>query len=269
MHVFTDLKAGLRLAWRARFAPLSFWIFLVVVLAAWMAAQFSGRQPATVALDVGLSVIRLAVPIIGILLLQELVTREFDRRLYLTSLTYPRNRGAFLLGRFCAVLALVMLLLAVLAAGLASVVGLLAADYQQSTPVSLLSEYWITLGLVYVDAFVVLAVGLLFAVVASTPSFVLVGAVGFMLVARSFSAIVLLLREEGWLVGNAEAYGGALGVLGYLLPDLAALDVRQISLYGDMSLMQSQWVWSFAAALVYGVAFVSLAVLALARKRFV
>ena len=36
-------------------------------------AQFSGRQPVTLALDVGLSLIRVTLPILGILLLQELL----------------------------------------------------------------------------------------------------------------------------------------------------------------------------------------------------
>ena len=139
MNFSADLKIGLRIALRARLLSVTFWLVLALLAIAWMAAQFSGRQPATVALDVGLSVIRLALPFVVVLLLQELLSREFDRRLFLTSLTYPRSRHLFLLGRFFAVLVLVIGQLLVLAAGLAVLVAVLAREYAQATPVALVS----------------------------------------------------------------------------------------------------------------------------------
>lgn len=267
MRIAPDVAVGLRLALRARFVSISFWLMVSVLGVAWMAAQFSGRQPATVALDVGLSVIRLALPVIGILLLQELVSREFDRRLFLTSLTYPRPRHRFLLGRLLSVGALLAALLVALGASLSALVAWLAAGYDQATPVALGWPYWLTLCFVLVDLFVILAMGALLAVVAVTPSFVLIGTLGFMLVARSFSTIVQMLQRQTWLVQDAETYSSSLGVLGYLLPDLAALDVRMIALYGQMNLLPTQWPWHLAGALAYGVALVGLAVWALKRRR--
>lgn len=49
----SDFLAGLRLALRARYLWLAGCSLLVLVLAVLLAAQFSGRQPATVALDIG------------------------------------------------------------------------------------------------------------------------------------------------------------------------------------------------------------------------
>lgn len=268
MRFFPDVLTGLRLALRAHFLAISFWAVAVLVFAAWMVSQFSGRQPATVALDAGLSMIRLFLPVVGVLLLQELLSREFDRRLFLSSLTYPRSRHFFLLGRLFSVLILLGGLLLVLAGALAGVVGWVASGYEQATPVALGLPYWISIAFVMVDLFVLVALGTLLAVVASTPSFVLIGTLGFMLVARSFSSIVALLQRESWLVEGAETYQSSLGLLGFLLPDLAALDVRAIALYGQMDLLPQQWAWHLATALAYGVALVALAVWALARKRF-
>lgn len=254
---------------RARFGLITVWLVVMLCLVAWMGAQFSGRQPATVALDVGLSLIRITLPVLGILMLQVLFSNEFERRYFLASLTYPRPRHHFLLGRLGALVGLLAVLLAVLAAILAAIVTWVGQGYAQATPVSLGLPYWLSIAFILLDLFVVLALGTLLAVTASTPSFVLIGALGFMLIARSFSAIVTLLQHDSWLVGGVEAYGNSLGLLGYLLPDLAALDVRMIALYDRMDLLPADWFWPVLSSLAYALAFLAMAVWALNRKRFV
>lgn len=263
-----DIRIALRLAIRHKFLVSAAWMLVLVVGIAWLSAEFSGRQPATVALDVGLSVIRLGLPVVGLLLLQELLAREFERRFFLVSLTYPRSRLAFLLGRFLTVAGLLTALLVVLAAALAGTVAWLAHDYEQATPVALGAPYLLTLAFTLVDLYVVLAVGTMLAVVVTTPSFVLVATLGFMWVARSFSSIMALLQQESWLVTDAQTYRASLGILGYLIPDLAVLDIRPITLYGHWGLLSAQWPWQVLAAWVYGSAALALAAWLLARRRF-
>lgn len=268
MQRLPDLVTGLRLAWRARFPFLSLWLTLTLIATVWMAAQFSGRQPATVALDVGLSLIRLVLPLVGILLLQELYSREFDRRLYLSSLTYPRPRYRFLLERLGAIFLLLFTLLVLFSVVLGVMVALIGRGYAQATPVALGYLYLITIFFISIDVFVILTVGVFLAIISSTPSFVLIGAIGFMLVARSFSSIVALLQRESYLVSNAEYYGASLSLLGYLVPDLAAIDVREMALYGQASFLPQNWANHLLGALAYALGFVGLALWALARKRF-
>jgi hypothetical protein len=105
-------------------------------------------------------------------------------------------------------------------------------------------------------------------VVASTPSFVLIGTFGFMLVARSFAAIIALLTRDAWLVSDAESYRAGVGALGYLLPDLGALDVRIVALYGQLDLLPADWPWLLLSTLAYAIGLLGLAVWALQRKRF-
>lgn len=267
-HLLSSAIVALKLAFRARFGLIALWSIIILCLAVWMAGQFSGRQPATVALDVGLSLIRIMLPVLGVLMLQELVSREFERRYFLVSLTCPRPRQEFLLGRLVALVGLLGLLLVVLASVLAAFVASLAKGYAQATPVALGWPYWITIAFILLDLFVVLALGILLAVAASTPSFVLIGALGFMLIARSFSAIIDLLLHDHGLVGSAEAYSNSLGLLGYLLPDLGALDVRMIALYGRMEFLPADWPWLVLSSLVYASAFLALAVWVFNRKRF-
>lgn len=264
----SDFLTGLRLAWRARYLWLSGCSLLMLALAALLASQFSGRQPATVALDVGLSVMRLLLPMVLVLMIQELLSREFDRRYFLNSLTYPRPRYYLLFGRFLAVAVLTLSLLIVMALVLGFLVELVGQGYAQSTPVAMGWHYLISIVFIGADLLLLTALACLLAVVASTPSFVLVGTLGFMLAARSFAAIVELLGRNASVVGDAESYRTGVGLLGYLLPDLGALDVRMIALYGSMKFLPADWFWLLFSCLAYLVALLALAVWALQRKRF-
>lgn len=268
MNWFSDFRVALRLALRVRFLAVSLWLVVALGVVVWMASQFSARQPTTVGLDVGLSVIRLALPVVAVLLLQELVSQEFARKLFLTSITYPRPRYHFLLGRFVAVYALVLVLLVVLAAVLAALILLIGHGYTQGTPVALDFRYLFTIVFIAVDLGVITALATLLAVTAVTPSFVLIGTLGFMLVARSFSPIVALLARDSSLVEDAQTYQMSLNLLRYFLPDLAALDVRMITLYGKISFLPPDWVARVSAAVAYSGALIAMAVWVLGRKRF-
>lgn len=259
---------GLRIAVRARFGWLAGGSVLLLVLAASVAAQFSGRQPVTVAMDIGLSVIRLLLPLVLVLMTQELLSREFDRRYFLNTLSYPHTQHSLLLGRFLAAAVLTLGLLLVLAGALALLAWLIGQNYAQSTPAALGVPYLITIAFIGLDLLLLTAVATLLAVVASTPSFVLIGTLGFMLVARSFGAIVELLTRNAMVVTDGETYRSGVGMLSYLLPDLGALDVRMVALYGRMDLLPADWPWLVLSNLTYTVGLLAFSVWALQRKRF-
>ncbi|WP_170915847.1 ABC transporter permease [Stutzerimonas stutzeri] len=259
---------GFRLALRARVIWISSGSLLILFFAAFLSAQFGGRQPATVTMDIGLSVIRLLLPLVLVLMVQELLSREFDRRYFLNTLSYPHPRHSLLLGRFIAVALVTLGLLLVLASALALLVWLIGQGYAQGTPVALDYHYLITIAFIGLDLLLLAAVATLLAVVASTPSFVLIGTFGFMLVARSFGAIVELLTRNSFVVSDAESYRSGVGLLGYLLPDLGALDIRMVALYGKWELLPTDWPWLVLSSLTYTVGLLALAVWALQRKRF-
>ncbi len=256
------------MAIRARYLWLACCSLLVLVLAALLSSMFSGRQPATVALDVGLSVVRLLLPFVLVLMTQELISREFERKYFLSSMSYPRPRYYLLLGRVFSVIALTLSLLLVMALALALLVGIISRDYAQSTPVALDYHYIVTISFIGVDLLLLIAVASLLAVSASTPSFVLVGTFGFLLVSRSFGAIIELLNRDASVVVDAESYRAGVGLLGYLMPDLGGLDVRMIALYGRMELLPSDWPFLLLSCFAYIFALLALAVWVLQRKRF-
>lgn len=260
---------ALRLVFKAGFVWMAVGALLFVALATLLSAYFGGRQPATVGLDVGFSAMRLLLPLLIVLLVQELLSNEFDKRYYLNSLTYPKARSRLLLGRFAAVVTLVLSILLALSVFQVGLVSLIVSIYPQATPVSLGLPYIIATAFFALDLLVLTTLAVLLSVVASTASFVLIGTFGFMLVARSYGAIVELLSQGSGLVRDEGGYRAGLGVLGYLLPDLGALDLRMLALYGKWEFLPSDWPGLLLSHLAYAFALLALAVWALHRKRFV
>jgi hypothetical protein len=101
--------SGLRSGLRGRSFHAVFLLGVLLIGIAYLSGFFSPRQPQTVALDVGFSGIRFSLVLLNLFWVQELVAREIDRRVILFSLAYPVSRGAFLAGRFAAVLLLSLL----------------------------------------------------------------------------------------------------------------------------------------------------------------
>lgn len=248
--------------------PLALSAAVTVLLASALAAEFGGRQPATIALDVGLSALRLVLPLFMVFQVQDLISREFERKFYQLSLTYPVSRLNWLMGRFLALLFTSSALLVIIATLLSAEVSLISESYAQATPVSLGTPFWLTVLFIGLDLLVLLSLACFLAIIASTPSFVLIGTLGFMLIARSYSAILSLLSTYGGLVDNAESYRRNLGLLSYLLPDLGALDIRMSALYGKMGLLPNDWPLLIGSTLLYATGFLALTVWVFRQKQF-
>lgn len=270
MHADLTASAhiGFILAHRAHLTRILVAVTIALVITCFTAAQFSGRQPATVALDVGISVIRLLLPVLSVFLLQELIYREFDRKYYLLSLTYPQTRFAFLLGRVFAVLACSLLALSVLSAALWLTVNIIGQGYTQSRPPNLGSLYAITMLFLIIDVMITVALGALIACIASSISFVLIGTLGFVLCARSFSPIIDLLNRDNTLVAHSDTYQSSLSLLGYVLPDLARLDVRLISLYDTAAFLPKDWPTLILTTAAYALALFSFSAWLFNRRQF-
>lgn len=268
----SDLNLALRLAWRARLPAAALWLIVGLIAFVLLAAGFSARQPATVALDIGISYIRFVVPLLLVLLIQELVGREFERRYFLTSLTYPRRRARWFVGRFAAAMLFAVAAMNVLALLLAALSHFVGTWYQQATPVDLGWPYVVTFALVIVDLTVVGSLAMFISVVARTPVFVLVGCLGFVVIARSYADVIDLLRMgTDALVerlGGAALYRETLPALNFVLPDLGALDVRAITLYGRMDYLPPDLHWHVVGAAMYSIALFAGAVWLLNRREF-
>lgn len=266
-----DLHQALRILFHSRFLTILSWLILVLFFGFYLSIQFSARQLSTVSLDIGLSIIRLALPLITVLMAQELFSREFERKLYLTSFTYPRARSCWLMGRVLAMLAVGLAILIVMGSILAGLSAYAETIYHQATPVALGTPYLITLASIALDLLIVVAVASLLAVSARTPSFVLIGTLGFVLICRSYTPIVELLRSNPYVVSDfvdPRLYQDSLSLLVFILPDLGRLDVRMIALYNDMAFLPTDWPLLLISILAYAGALLGLSVWVLNKREF-
>ena len=264
----SNFQLALRLLVRSRLVVIIAICTALLAAAAWLAGQFSPRQPATVALDVGLSLIRLGVPILALLQIQDLVAREVERRLVLTSLTYPHSRAIFLVARYSAVIVAALIVTLVLCIALACVVAWVNNVYAQATSVALGMPFAITGALIWLDVAVVVCFGLVLATISTTPHLVFIGGVGFMVIARAASTIIQLLEAERDLVRGADWYHQGLQWVQWIVPDLASLDVRQIALYGKMELLTASPVALLLMPISYVIVLLLIACAIFSRRRF-
>lgn len=266
MRILPFFASGLRLAVKARFLWVMVFCLFSLFFAVVLAYQFGGRQPAVIALDVGLSVIRLLVPLVGVLLVQELILREFDRNYFLISVSYPTPRFGMLLGRSAAVIALILLLFYVMVVSLGMLVCFVWDGF--SVDGGWVQRFLLMVLSYSLDFMIVASVAVFLAVSSSTPSFVLIGTLGFMVVARSYSGVVSLLAGDALLVRGQEFYERGLGWLTFLLPDLGGMDVRGGVLYGDMSFPPADWVLLMVSGSIYFFIVLSVSWMIFLRKRF-
>ena len=222
-------------AWRAGLRSQSFQAVIILgsllMLFAFLSASFSPRQPKTVALDVGFTGLRWSLVLLAIFWTQEFVGKEVERRLVHFSLSYPVSRGAYLLGRYLAILALNALAAALLGFLLLLVVLLGGGAYDQEFPVALGLPFWITVVGFWLDAAVIGAFAMLIATISTVTALPLVLGIAFAIAGKGLGAALEYLGK-GEDKELSLTYGPIVNAIQWLLPDLSRLDWRPWPMYG-------------------------------------
>jgi Cu-processing system permease protein len=258
-------------AWESCFKSRRFSTFILGLLAmgaAYLAAQFSGRQPATVALDVGLSGIRIIVLLMVVFWCQELVAREVEKRTVFLALAYPVPRSSYLLGRYFGVLALSFAAIIVL--GIFLYISTYFAEklFGQQQAVNLGWGYAITLLYIFIDAAVIAAFTILVASFATTPLLPLALGLAFAVAARGLGSSLAYLRDpDSGSAGLAPTMNPVFDMVRWVIPDLGQLDIRSTTLY-DVWPSSPYLIWPLANAVGYCLVILTVAVLIFSRRQF-
>jgi Cu-processing system permease protein len=221
-------RAGLRS--RSIQGVLALGILLVGV--AYLSASFSPRQPRTVALDVGLSGLRVSLILFALFWVQELVGREIERRTVLFSLTYPVARGNYVLGRYLGVIGLLGLAALILGVLLWFVVATTGGDYQQSFAIAGGQPYWLTVFGLWADAAVVAAFALWLSTFSTVPMLPLALGLAFAVGGKSLGAVAEYLAKGGDGDPAMMRFAPVIDAIQWVLPDLSRLDWRAWPMYG-------------------------------------
>ncbi len=260
--------SGIRSGMRGRSFQAVLVLGLLLVGVAYLSAGFSPRHPRTVALDIGLSGIRITLVLLTLFWIQELLSKEIERKTILHSLAYPTSRSSFVIGRYLAVVALASLAALVLGLSLLIVVAAASANYSQDFPVALGLPFWATLAGLILDVAVVAAVGAAVATVSTVAIMPL--AVGFAF-AIGGKALGLTLDYLGHGAdGDTEimsVFGPAVGFVRWIVPDLSRLDWRNWPMYG-LAPSGADVGWASVMALSYIVVVLMIGIFVFARREF-
>jgi ABC-type transport system involved in multi-copper enzyme maturation permease subunit len=245
-----------------------FFLGLALVGMAYLSASFSPRQPQTVALDVGFSVLRFILVLFAITLLQDTVGREIERRSVVLTLSYPVPRATYLMGRYFGVLAL--LASAALIFGLLLWVAVMMSGlhYDQQFRVALGWPYWFALFGIWLDVAVVAAFSLWIATLSTVSMLPLALGAIFAISGRAVGAVFDFLAKGA--EGQADLvaqFGPVLATIRWIVPDLSRLDWRTWPMYEIQPDMQAIML-SVLMAIAYAVAMLGFANHAFLKREF-
>lgn len=268
------LAAQVLTAWRSGFrgrgVKLIVFLGLLTAATSWLAAEFSGRQPETVALDVGFSLVRLFGALLVLFWVTELLGKDLERRTIYFVLAYPFSRSIYIVSRFIA--------LALLSA--AAVIGLslftLASwwlvahsGYVQNNPVNFQGlALPMTLLFIWLDLLAISAFALLIAALSTTPMLAFFVGMAFAVSARSLGPILAYLQtDDPGAQKLAVVYQPVLNTIHWIIPDLSRLDIRSAILYGIWPDIPSM-IWPSLHAAMYSAIAIMMAILVFRNREF-
>lgn len=260
--------SGVRSGLRGRSFQAVLILGFLLVGVAYLSSGFSPRHPRTVALDIGLSGIRITLVLLCLFWIQELLAKEVERKTILHSLAYPAKRGAFVVGRYLAVLALTCLAALALGLSLLGVVAMASPGYSQEFPVLLGFPYWIAVAGLVLDVAVVAAFGVVLATVSTVSVLPLAAGLAFAIGAKALGATLDYIAHgadgDTRIMG---VFGPAIGIVRWLVPDLSRLDWRNWPMYG-LPPDGAEIRWAALAAVAYVVLLLMVGIAYFSRREF-
>lgn len=257
---------ALRLGFRSRSFLTLVLVGLLAMGAAYLASFFSGRQPATVAMDVGVSAIRILGVLLVLFWTQELFARDIDRKVLFAALTYPLPRRSYVLGRFLGLAVLILASLGIFGILLAGLGWVSGFGYVQPTPVNNGAAVVGVLAGLWVDLLVVGAFTWLLTSLATSPMLPFLLGLGFAWAGRTLGPVLAYLYSDQ-AIGLEKGLQGPVNIIRCMLPDLSRLDFREGLLYATWpptDLMAG----AIASGLGYTLVLLALAVVVFNRRQF-
>lgn len=266
--MFALIRIALLAGLRSQAPKALLLIALALVGAALLASGFSGRQPMTVGLDVGLSGLRLVLLVITLVWVQLLLAQDIERKTLYFMLAYPYSRSQYLFSRFAALAILCALATLLLGLLLWFALRLANWDYPHDNLPQLDGRYALVMLGIWLDLLVVLAFAVLLCSLSTTPFLPLLVGLAFAFAARGLGPTFDYLREAVLADPEHIRWFAPLLEHAYLwLPDLSRLDWRPLALY-NLPADYAQVGWAVSMALAYIVAMLSLAFIAFQRRNF-
>lgn len=266
--IATIARQVLRDTVRSRVLHVAALLALGLVVAAPIAGRLSAGQDVKVVQDLGLAAINLGGFFVAVLLGIQLVARKIERRTVDTLLSKPIRRREFLLGQYGGLVATLALAMTVMTVAMYAVLGTVTwwggSSGFEPVPAAPPADPALLKAVILI--FVQLAVIAAAAVCLSTflsPALALISTCGFYMVGHFGAA----LRNLDDVVDSRVATFLATG-LSYVLPDLAAFDVKAAVVHAQ-PVTVGYMALTTASGAAYILAFLILALVIFARRDLV
>lgn len=260
--------SGVRSGLRGRSFQAVLILGFLLVGIAYLSSSFSPRHPGTVALDIGLSGMRITLVLLSLFWIQELLAKEVERKTILHSLAYPARRGVFVIGRYLAVLALVFVAALALGLSLLGAVAVASEGFSQEFPVLLGFPFWAAVAGIMLDVAVVAAVGTALATVSTVSVLPLVIGLAFAIGAKALGATLdYIAQGADGDTRIVSVFGPAIGIVRWIVPDLSRLDWRNWPMYG-LAPGAAEIGWAALAAVAYIAILLTVGIFSFSRREF-
>lgn len=232
--------------------------FITILLGiALLAASFSGRQPLVIALDIGFTGLHLISLLMALFLIQELFSRDIERKTLYFVLAYPITRYQYLLARFLSAVLLSLFAIVIIGGLLWLAIYYFDTGYQQSDLPVLDIRFSLALLGIWLDLVVVMAFSIFVATFSLTPFLPMLLGLAFALAARGLGPTLDYLRHNPYAdPTQTTLLLPILDIVQLILPDLSRLDWRTWTLYDQ----PIQWIDILGGSLM-ALAYISLALL--------
>lgn len=207
-----------------------------------------------VAVDIGLSITALCSLLIIVFLFINQISRDIERRIVYLFLARPLSRYEYILGKFTGFA--VLLLIVVLLLGAGAALSVLSVNILKPAYVPVhfnWPTFWIALLFGYLSSLVLLAIAMLCAVFSSTSFLAVLFTLGIYITGQHIERVIQLLQDDATVVSGKTSFDMLLNVVSWVLPNLAAFDLKLHAAHG-LAINLSSLLWTG----LYGVLYIGL-----------
>lgn len=241
--------------------------FAVVVFALnFILADSFNFDLSKVAVDISMSAISVCSLLVVFVLCISQLSRDIDRRIVFMFLARPMARHEYILGKFFGFASLLLAVELLLGAGgglSVYVITLLKPAYiagHFNWP-----TFFLALAFHLLGCLIVLATAIFFAIFASSQLLAVLFTLGIYFAGHYLEKVIVVLQQQMILGEHGTTLTWALHIVSWLLPNLAAFDLKQQAAYG-LPLDPSLIGWTVLYGLVYSGLFLTAAILHFNRK---
>lgn len=214
---------------RDRFLYLLFSLALLALLLIPAFSLFSLRQVQELSVTLCLSTLSLLLVVVAVLTGSSSIWRDIEKRYTAAVLGLPVSRASFVLGKFCAIAALLAIIAALFAAGSVASIKVAAASYPPDIPVHW-DNFAAAVAFEYLKTVMLLSLAFLFSSVSTSFYFPFLGAIAVFLAGSASQDVYEMI---------SGAYGETLAPIAravikgvyYILPNFSAFDLKAQAIY--------------------------------------